>query len=150
MKTLFHRFFAPGVNSPMANLGLLVLRVWLGVAILANHGWDKLVHFNQMAGKFPDLLGIGSTGNLALALFAEFFCGALLVIGLVTRFAALVLAINLAVAFCLVHKMAMSGQHSGELAFIYLAGFVTLLIAGPGRYSADASLFAKPLKSAAP
>ena len=27
------RFFAPGMNGPMANLGLLVLRVWLGVSV---------------------------------------------------------------------------------------------------------------------
>jgi uncharacterized membrane protein YphA (DoxX/SURF4 family) len=29
------------------------------------------------------------------------------------------------------------GEGSGEMAFIYLAGFVALLIAGPGRYSFD-------------
>lgn len=134
--------FAPGINSPMANLGLLVLRVWLGVAMLCNHGWDKLTHFSEQSGSFPDLLHIGSpAANLALSVFAEAACSALLVLGLLTRFAALTLAINLAVAFLLVHKMVLTGEHSGELAFIYLAGYVTLLIAGPGRYSADASLF---------
>ena len=136
------RFFAPGMNGPMANLGLLVLRVWLGVAMLCNHGWDKLTHFQDRAAGFPDLLHLGSpTVNLALSVFAEAVCSALLVVGLFTRFAALVLAINLSVAFVLVHKMMLSGEHSGELAFIYLAGYTTVLIAGPGRYSADESAF---------
>src|SRR5262245_53370582 len=142
MKT--SRFFAPGINSPMANLGLLVLRVWLGIALLLNHGWTKLAHFGEMSQQFPDLLHVGSSAvNLALAVFAEFVCSALLVVGLFTRFAALVLTINMAAAFFLAHKMALKGEHSGELAFIYLAGYVALLIAGPGRYSIDASLFTK-------
>jgi len=52
------------------------------------------------------------------------------------------------VAFALVHKMALSGASSGELAFIYLAGFLTLLVAGPGQFSADGILFSKPAKAA--
>jgi putative oxidoreductase len=139
--------FSTGNNGLMANLGLLVLRVWLGVAMLCNHGWDKLIHFSDKAGGFPDLIHIGSTGNLALALFAEVACSVLLVFGLVARFAALVLAINMTVAFVLVHKMALSGEHGGELAFLYLAGYVTLLIAGPGSYSADGTLFGKPVEN---
>jgi putative oxidoreductase len=127
----------------MANLGLLVLRVWLGVSIFCNHGMDKLLNFNTYAVKFPDLLGIGSRGNLALVVFAEFFCGALLALGLLSRFAALVLTINMGVAFFIAHKMVLSGEKSGELAFVYLAGYFALLLAGPGRYSIDSSLFAK-------
>jgi putative oxidoreductase len=137
-----NRFFTPGTNSPMANLGLLVLRVWIGIAMLLNHGWDKLIHFSDKAQKFPDLLHLGSpAANLALVVFAEVLCSALLVIGLLTRFAALVLTINMAVAFFIAHKMALSGERSGELAFIYLAVYVALLITGPDRYSIDASLF---------
>ena len=146
MKTLRTRIFAPDVNGPMTNLALLVLRVWLGVALLFNHGWAKFANFKETAQHFPDLLGIGSTGNLALAVFAEVVCSALLILGLVNRFAALVLTINMTVAFTMVHKMALSGSHSGELAFLYLAGFVTLLLAGPGRYSIDSYLFARPSK----
>jgi putative oxidoreductase len=41
----------------------------------------------------------------------------------------------------MVHKTALSGEHSGELAFIYLAGYVVLLIAGGGKISVDQALF---------
>jgi len=137
------RLFAPPPNSGTANLALLVLRVWLGIAMLINHGWDKAMHFNNMKHDFPDLLHIGSPANLALAIFAEVVCSALLVVGFVSRFAALVLAINLSVAFLLVHQMKLTGEHNGELAFIYLAGYATILIAGPGRYSVDGVAFGK-------
>jgi putative oxidoreductase len=44
----------------------------------------------------------------------------------------------MSVAFFLVHKMALKGPGSGELAFTYLAAFVVLLLAGPGRFALDA------------
>jgi uncharacterized membrane protein YphA (DoxX/SURF4 family) len=37
----------------------------------------------------------------------------------------------------------LSGNHSGELAFMYLMGYVTLLLAGPGRFSVDRVVFGK-------
>jgi len=40
--------------------------------------------------------------------------------------------IDLFVAFLMVHQSAMTGKNSGELAFIYLSGFVLLLITGGG------------------
>src|SRR6478736_332133 len=133
-----NRFFAPAINSGTANLGLLVLRLWLGGAMLLLHGWDKITHYGKLSKEFPDLLHIGSpAANLVLAIFAEVVCSALLAVGFITRFAALTLAINLAVAFTLVHHLKLAGDPpNGEMAFIYLAGYVTLMIAGPGRFSA--------------
>lgn len=138
---MIKKLFAPGKNSSCTNLALLVLRVWLGVAMLLNHGLDKLQTFSDKSANFPDPLGVGHATSLALVVFAEFFCSLLLTLGLVTRFAAFVLAFDLTVAFIIVHKGVLSGAHSGELAFIYLAGYVALLIAGPGRFSVDGSLF---------
>jgi putative oxidoreductase len=124
-----------------ADAGLLVLRLWLGLSLLLLHGRVKLLGFAELSHKFPDPLGVGSTTSLILAVFAEVLCSALLVMGLVTRFAAFNTAFTMGVAFFLVHKTSLAmGPGSGELAFIYLAGFVTLLIAGPGRFSMDAWL----------
>ncbi len=138
------RVFAPGINSLPASFGLLALRVWLGLTMLFLHGMDKLTHFSETAAKpFPDPLHLGATPSLVLAVFAEVACSVLLVLGLGTRFAAMVLVINMTVAFVIVNKMALSGNPGSELAFIFLAGYVTLLFAGPGRYSADAAFFSK-------
>ena len=138
---MLKKIFAPGANPFWTNLALFILRVWLGATILLNHGLAKLTGFSSMSGGFPDPLGIGHTASLALVVFAEVFASALLVAGLVTRFGALVLAINMAVAFLSAHKGALSGEHSGELPFIYLAGFVALMIAGGGALSVDRLLF---------
>lgn len=140
---MLKKLFAPGKNSRPASLGLLVLRLWVGLTMLLNHGTDKLKHFSDLAPNFPDPLGIGHPASLALAVFAEFFASLLLIFGLVTRWSALVLAIDMAVAFVGVHKTALSGQGSGELAFMYLMGYVTLLLAGPGSFSVDRVLFGK-------
>lgn len=119
------------------DFGLLVLRLWLGLSLLVLHGWGKLSTFQEKSGTFSDPLGIGNQASLSLAVFGEVVGAVLLIFGLFTRLAALGCATTMAVAFFLVHKMALKGATSGELAFIYLAGFVTLLIAGPGRFAID-------------
>jgi len=131
--------FIPG----SADAALLVLRLWLGLTMLLNHGWQKLMGFGEMAAKFSDPLGVGPTTSLVLAIFAEVICSILLALGVFTRFAALVLAITMGVAFYGVHGLKLVGQGSGELAFIYLAGFVTLFLAGGGRFGFDGRLGAK-------
>jgi putative oxidoreductase len=138
---MLKKLFAPGVNTFGTNLALLVFRVWLGGTMLLNHGWAKLTGFSSMAGSFPDPFGVGHTASMAMVVFAEVVASALLAIGLVTRFAALVVAINMAVAFFYAHKGALSGEHSGELAFIYLAGCVALIISGGGAFSLDKLVF---------
>lgn len=138
---MLKKLFTPGNDSFLTSFGLLVLRVWLGGTLLLHHGLDKLMHFKSMSSGFADPLHIGSGPSLTLTVFAEVVAAGLLALGLVTRFAALVAAIEMAVAFVCVHKMALSGGHSGELAFIYLAGFVTLFIAGGGAISFDKVAF---------
>jgi putative oxidoreductase len=91
-----------------------------------------------MSSKFADPLGIGKMPSLALATFAEVFCAVLIILGLFARPAALALAINMGVAFAIVHKHAFKGPASGELAWIYLGGFIVLFLAGAGRFSIDA------------
>ncbi len=144
---MLKKLFAPGNNSRAANLGLLVLRLWIGFSMLLNHGAEKLKNFSDTAPNFPDPLGIGHPASLALAVFAEFFVSLFLIFGLVTRWSALVLAIDMGVAFISVHKGVLSGQGSGELAFMYLMGYVTLLLAGPGSFSVDKALFGKVVQA---
>lgn len=119
------------------DFGLLLLRIWTGLTLLLNHGYGKLMNFSDMTEKFPDILGIGRTPALVLIIFAEVICSAMLVLGWYTRFAALALSIAMGVAFALAHGYQLSGPGSGELPFLYLGVFVTLLFAGAGRFSID-------------
>jgi putative oxidoreductase len=120
-----------------ADLGLLVMRLGFGFAMLMLHGLGKLQGYAEMSSKFPDPLGVGSQTSLTLAVFAEVACAGLLAAGLFTRFAALNLAITMGVAFFMVHKGALSGEGSGEMALVYLIGFVGLFLSGGGAFSLD-------------
>ncbi len=136
MKSLFTLSFIPR----SVDFGLLVLRLWLGLTMLLNHGLDKASHFAEMAKKFPPII-YNSQMSLGLVVFAEVGCSVLLIIGLLSRFASLALAINMGVAFFVAHHASLAASSpppgSGELAFIYLAGYVALFFSGPGKLSAD-------------
>jgi putative oxidoreductase len=126
-----------------ADAGLLVLRIWFGGLMLFLHGWDKVVNFSNYRPKFLDLFGIGQGPSLGLAVFGELVCSALLVLGLFTRFAALGAGITMFVAFWMAHGHRLKGDGSGEMAFLYLGAFLTLFVAGGGKFSVDAHIGAK-------
>jgi putative oxidoreductase len=48
--------------------------------------------------------------------------------------------VTMSVAFFWVHGGKLVGEGNGELAFMYLIGFLTIFIAGPGRFSVDSKL----------
>lgn len=133
MKSLFTLSFIP----QSVDFGLLVLRLWLGLTMLLNHGLAKASGFSEMVKHFPAIIGTPQI-SLSLVIFAEVGCSVLLIVGLLSRFASLVAAINMGVAFFVAHKAVLAaGPGSGELAFIYLAGYMTLFLTGPGKLSAD-------------
>ena len=140
MKTILNLFrlnFLPRSSD----LALLLLRLWIGASMLLLHGWDKLKTFSTLKEKFADPTGLGMPNSVALGLcvFAEVVCAVLLASGFLTRLAALTSAINMGVAFFIVHKMDIKFGvgGTGELAFLYLAAYVTLFIAGGGRFGFD-------------
>lgn len=135
---MFKKLFTPSDDSDLTSMALLVARLWFGLAMLFNHGLDKFAHFHNIVDTFPDPLGLGQEASLVLVICAEVLGSLLLAVGLFTRIAAAVLVIDMFVAFLMVHKTAMSG---GELPFLYLAGYVTLLIAGGGLFSLDTVAF---------
>jgi len=123
------------------DFALLLMRVLAGFSLLYAHGWKKFANFNGTVAQWTqwgmDPIGIGPTASVALAGFAEVICAALLILGLKARFAALVIGINMTVAFVAVHKAALTGDNNGELAFMYLLAAVLVLFAGPGKFSVD-------------
>ena len=144
---MFKKLFVPSDDSDLTHMALLVARLWFGLTMLFNHGFDKLAHFNDIVGTFPDPLRLGQEASLVLVVLAEVLGALLLTVGFMTRVAAAVLVIDMFVAFLMVHKTAMNGQGSGELAFLYLAGYVILLIAGGGLFSLDTLAFRKSGRS---
>ena len=128
------KLFTTGYSTSAFNLALLILRVGSGI-LMMNHGYDKLVKFQDMAPNFMNFLGMSGTVSLALVVFAEFFCSIFLILGLFTRLAAIPLIIDVAVAVAKGHNMDIFGD--GEHAAIFFLVFVTILLVGPGRISVD-------------
>lgn len=129
----------------------LVLRVPLGITFIA-HGAQKL--FGAFGGYGLEGTGqwmasIGLEPGYFMALMAgsaEFFGGLLILIGLLTRPAALVLAVTMLVAIFSVHFanglfMANNGY---EFGLALLAASVSLVFSGAGKFGLD-SLITKKL-----
>lgn len=123
-------------NTTLRDLGFLVLRLFLGLALFFGHGlgkWETLFGGGEI--KFVDPFGIGTVPSLAMAVFAEVICAILLALGLLTRWSLIPLIITMLVAVFTVH---ISDAFGGmEKAFLYGIGFITLMLTGPGKYSVD-------------
>ena len=134
-RTLQLNFLPKCVDS-----GLLILRIALGAQMIYGHGWEKLMSFSAMAATFPDPLGVGNKTSAVLAILGEVLCAALIAVGALTRLAALGAMATMATAFFVVHRGQLTGEGNGELAFLYLIGFVVIFVSGAGRFSVDAKL----------
>lgn len=134
------RLFSTSYSPASINTALLLLRV-VGGAFMLTHGLPKLM--NLMAGtvKFGDPIGLGPGLSLGLTVFAEFVCALLLMLGLATRLALIPLITTMVVAAFVVHGDDAFGKK--EIAFLYLAIYVSLLLTGPGSYSLDNALGSK-------
>lgn len=136
--------FSNGTKAQSVSLGLLFLRVGIGVLMITQHGWQKYQNFAELKEKFtvPKTIILSSWMNPAISLactvFAEVVCSALLILGIATRPAAGVLAFAMGIACFVVLENQPWAQR--ELAAIYLAGALTLLFTGAGIYSFDTRL----------
>jgi putative oxidoreductase len=129
------KFLSTAYTETSFNLAALFLRLTFGLLICVDHGFSKMMHFSGQQYIFFDPFHIGHRWSLVLVIFAEIFCALLLVLGLFTRVAALVLVISMSVAALLFHKGQSIEQH--EQALLYLTAFFAILLVGPGRISVD-------------
>lgn len=116
--------------------GLLILRAITGIIFFAN-GWQKtfLDGPEATAAAFADInIPFSNVVGPAIGLL-ELLGGALLVLGLATRFVALLLAGDMIVAFLAVH--AAGGIFGSELVLILAASTLALAFLGAGRTGLD-------------
>jgi putative oxidoreductase len=123
------------------DIGLLMMRILFGGLMAFGHGLPKLQGYANMSGGFPDPLGIGTVNSLNGAIFSELVCGLLILIGLGTRVAAIPAAFAMFIAAFVVHAQGpffLPGDGAKEPAFLYLAGYLILMVTGSGKFSVDA------------
>lgn len=129
-------------SSRHLSLGLLLLRLIVGLVMFVA-GWNKLFHFG--VGAFAKALAV--TGVPLPVFFAWAVCllevvgGAFIVIGLLSRLSALLLAIDMVVAIFLVTIhigfLSSSGRSGVELNLLLIGGLLVILLGGPGSLSVD-------------
>jgi putative oxidoreductase len=119
---------------------LLVARVVVG-AVFALHGWQKVAEFG-ISGTAESFGAMGVPAAEAAATFAavvELVGGLMLVVGLLTPVAAVLLAADMLGAWWFVHRGAGVFVSEGGWELVAVLGVAALLIGavGPGRLSVD-------------
>lgn len=118
---------------------LLVGRVGLGLMMMA-HGWPKVIHPEKWEGLGGAMANLGITFMPSVwggaAAITELVGGLLVVLGLATRPAALLVAFTLFVAFFM-HFSAGDGFRGWSHAAETGIGFLMIAGLGGGRYAVD-------------
>ena len=128
---------------------------WAALLLRLLVGWIFLTEGIQKF-LFPAALGVGRFSKIGIPYphitapfvgVVEIACGMLLMIGLVTRFAAVPLLIDISVAIAttkmpmLLHQGFWPAMHEGRVDFAMLLGLIAILCIGAGRISCDAKRF---------
>ena len=129
------------LKSPL----LLAIRLYWGWQF-ATDGWAKLHHLDRV-GAFFATLNLPMPHQTAVFVSAlEFGGGILLAVGLATRLTALILFINMTVAFWTAEKPAFLGvlshpdRFQGADAYNYWFAALLIMILGPGLFALDTPL----------
>ena len=118
MKKQLLRLFNAEIKPEEVNLALLVFRITVA-GMMLTHGFPKFQRLLSGNLRFGDPLGLGSEVSLVLAVIAEFLGSIMIILGLGTRIAALLIGFTMAVAGLVVH--ADDPFNTKEKAFLYLS-----------------------------
>ena len=126
-------------NNNMSEWSLALLRVVLGIIFLY-HGYLKLFVAGGFTGTIDFLTSLGIPVPLYSALVVsvvEFAGGLFLILGFVTRWSAVLLLINMLVAFFVVHvKNGLLVSNGGyEFVLVLIAGLAVVFASGAGKLS---------------
>ena len=134
-----------GLLSYLQSPFLLFVRLYWGWQ-LAQSGWGKLHHLSNV-GEYFGTLGLPMPAQMAVFIACvEFFGGIFLALGLASRITALVLTVNLTMAYVIGDREALLSFFSDPDKFIAAAPFAFLLVAvivlifGSGKISADTAI----------
>lgn len=126
-------------NKNLLNTGILILRIAAGFIIFA-HGSGKVLGWFGGQGLAPTIQGFVNFMHIPVWLayistFTEFIGGFLIIIGLLTRPAALALVINMIVASSVILQKNFVGGADFPLTLLF--AFLAILITGPMNISLD-------------
>jgi putative oxidoreductase len=126
-------------QSGLRAWGIALLRVVVGV-IFVMHGWQKLSWGFQHVAEFLGTLHIPLPTLAAVVLtLVELLGGIALILGLLTRYVAALLAVDMLVAIITYHaKNGFFMPNGVEFPLLLLTANINLILAGPGALSVSA------------
>jgi putative oxidoreductase len=142
--------FDCGTRDTTASIGILALRLMIGLMMLIGHGLPKIQSYSMLKDKFElkvyPFQHFASSINLIMCIAAEVGAAALIAIGLCTRPAAFVLGFTMVVAAFGVHGadpwfMAQGVPAAKEPALLYLIPMIAIILTGGGAFSLDAAIY---------
>ena len=127
------------MGKKLDSMALLIARLTVGVLFVST-GWGKVHNLAKVTAFFAELHIPAPAFNATLASFTELICGALLVVGLASRLAALPLVVTMIVALLTAKLGEIHGLPDlfGEVEWTYIALLLVVVTAGPGKASLDA------------
>lgn len=140
IKQLYGRFF--DLISYLQTPFLLFVRLYWGWQLIES-GWGKLHHLDKVTDFFTSL-NLPMPAQTAVAISSlEFFGGIFLALGLLSRLTALVLTINMIMAYVTADREALFSffsdpdKFSAAAPYVFLIASLVILIFGPGRLAVD-------------
>lgn len=125
-------------SSMGTDMATLLLRIFFG-GMFVYFGYGKIEMYDAILLNFGDIIGIGAEPSFHLVIFAEFFCGLLVLLGLVTRFSVVPIFITMIVAYFVAHGN--DAFNDKMPAFIFMVLCIPVFILGSGKYSIDYFIF---------
>ena len=129
-------------------LPLLLVRLSLA-AVFVPSGWGKLHDLGKVTGFFTELGIPAPHFNATLVAVSELGCGALLLVGVLSRLAAMPLVISMTIAIITAKRADLSGVTDlfAVDEFIYIVMAIVVIVLGAGLVSVD-GLVARRMKMA--
>src|SRR6266478_2740156 len=140
LKQLYQRFF--GVVDYLRSPFLLAVRLYWGWQLIQS-GWGKLHNLPKVTEFFTSL-NLPMPAQMAVFISCvEFFGGIFLAVGLLSRLTALVLTVNMIMAYVTADREALQSFFSdpdkfyAAAPYVFLIASLIILIFGPGKFCVD-------------
>jgi len=140
---LYQRFF--GAVDYLRSPFLLAVRLYWGWQLVQS-GWGKLHNLPKVTEFFTSL-NLPMPAQMAVIISCVEFCGGIfLAVGLLSRLTALVLTVNMIMAYVIADREALQSffsdpdKFSAAAPYVFLIASLIILIFGPGKASLDTLL----------